>query len=147
MLKDLFVGSITQRYRIEIVLLHELVEEVGTENDGLRNRHLRILILVQFGMTLDNIVEERQTTTLASQRTLTDTGEVAVGIELQTVEYGHHANVLHPSILYDGIEDDLTVGIYILQFVPRDVFQECRHREDGTGTEPAAHVVAADMSP
>ena len=97
-------------------------------------------------MTLDNIVEERQTAALASQRSLTDAGEVAVGVELQTVEHSHHADVLHPSVLHDGVEDDLTVGVDILQLVPRDMFQERRHGEDGTGTEPAAHVVAADMS-
>ena len=72
---------------------------------------------------------------------------MAVGVELQTVEHGHHADVLHLSILHNGVEDDLTVGIDILQLMPSDVLQERRHWEDGTCTEPAAHVVAADMSP
>ena len=66
MLQDLLVGGIAQGDGIEIILLHELVEEVGTEHHRLRNRHLRILVLVQFGMALDDIVEERQTTAFAS---------------------------------------------------------------------------------
>ena len=66
-------------------------------------------------------------------------------IELHTVEHGNHSQVLHVTVLHDGIEDDLPVGIHILQLLPGDVLQEGGNREDGTGTEPAAHVVAADM--
>ena len=145
MLQDLFVGSIAESNGIEIVLLHELIEEVGTEYDGLRNRHLSILVLVQLCMPLDDIIEESQATTLATQRTVANTGEMAIGIELQTVEYSHHADVLHAAILYDGVEDNLTVGIDILQFMPGDMLQEGRDREDGTGTEPTAHVVSRHM--
>ena len=32
----------------------------------------------------------------------------------QAVEYCHHADILHVSILHDGIEDNLSVGIDIL---------------------------------
>ena len=49
------------------------------------------------------------------------------------------------TILHDGIEDNLPVGIHILQLFPSNVLQESRHWEDGTGTKPAAHVIAADM--
>ena len=93
-------------------------------------------------MTLDDVIEERQTTSLTSQRALTDTGEMAVGIEFQTIEHRHYTDVLHTTILYNGIEDDLAMGIHILEFMPGDMLQKCRHGEDGTGTEPTAHVVS-----
>ena len=141
-LQDLLVGCIAQGYGIEVVLLHELIEEVGTEHHGLRDHHLRILILVEFGMTLDDVIEECQTTSLTSQRALTDTGEMAISIEFQTIEHRHYTDVLHTTILYDGIEDDLAMGIHILEFMPGDMLQKCRHGEDGTGTEPTAHVVS-----
>ena len=124
MLQDLLVGGIAQGDGIEIVLLHELVEEVGTEHHRLGDRHLRILILVQFGMTLDDIVKECQSAPLASQRALADTGKVGITVKLQTVEDCHDTNVLHTTILDDGVEDDLTMCIYILQLMPGDLLQE-----------------------
>ena len=70
---------------------------------------------------------------------------MAVGIKLVALEKGHHADVLHTAILHDGVEDNLPVGIHILQFVPGDGLQELRHGEDGPRTKPTAHVVAAHM--
>ena len=125
MLQDLFVGRIAQSHRIEVVFLHKLVEEVGTKYHRLRDRHLGFLILVQFRVTLNDIIEECQTTTLTSQRALTNTGEVTVSIKLQTVEHCHHTDILHAAILYDGIKDDLSVSIHIFQLMPGDMFQEC----------------------
>ena len=144
-LQNLLVRCITQSDGIEIILLHELVEEVGTQYHGLRNRDLCMFILVEFRMTLDNIVEEGEATAFATQGTLTDTGEMAVGIELHTVKDSHDTDILHTTILHDRIENDLTVGIDIFEFMPGNVFQESTDREDGTGTKPTAHVVARHM--
>ena len=88
-------------------------------------------------MRLDDIVEESQTTALSSERSLADTGEMAVGIELQAVKDSHRSDVLHVAILHDSVEDNLPMGIHVLQFVPSDVLQEGRDREDGACGEPA----------
>ena len=80
---------------------------------------------MQFLMCLDDIIEESETTTLSSERTLTDAGEMAIGIEFQTVEDCHRTDILHVTILHDGVEDNLAMGIDVLQFVPRDMLQEC----------------------
>ena len=146
MLQDLLVRSVAQRDGIKVVLLHELVEEVGAEHHRLRNHHLRLFILIKFRVALDDIIEKRQTTALTTEGTLTDTGKVGIAVEFQTVEDSHNTDVLHPTVLYDGVEDDLTVGINILQLMPGDVLEESRHGEDGTGTEPAAHVITTDMA-
>ena len=145
MLQNHLVVGIAQGDGPQVVLVHELVEEVGAENDGLRDAHFCILELVQFGMVLDDLVEERQATSLATERALADTGEVGVAVELQTVELSHDTDVLHATVLDNGIEDNLTVGIDILQLMPCDMLEEGRHGEDGTGREPAAHVVTADV--
>ena len=144
-LQYLLVGRVAQGYRPQVVLVHELVEEVGTQHDGLRNLHRGILELVQFRMTLDDVIQERQATALATQRTVADAGKVGKAVELQAVEDGHHADVLHPSILHDGVEDDLTVSVQVLQLVPRHRLQELADGEDGPCTQPSAHVVAADV--
>ena len=145
MLEDDIVGSVAQGDSPQVVRVHELVEEVGTEHDRLRYLHGGVLKLVELGVALDDVVEECQATALAAQRAVANAGEVGVTVELQAVEDGHHADVLHVAVLHDGIEDDLAVGIHILQLVPRDGFQELRDGEDGTGAEPAAHVVAGDV--
>ena len=96
-------------------------------------------------MALDDVVEESQATALTTQRAVANTGKVGKAVELQAVEYGYHTDILHATVLYDGIEDNLSVGIQVLQLVPRHSLQELRHREDGACTEPAAHIVARHM--
>ena len=145
-LQNLFIRCIAQGNGIEIVFLHELIEEIGTEHNRLGNHHLRLLVLIQFRMALDDIIKESQTTTLSAKGALTDSGEVGVAVELQTVEDCHDTDVLHPPVLHDGVEDDLPVGIDILQLMPSDVLQESRYGEDGTGTKPTAHVISLDMA-
>ena len=70
---------------------------------------------------------------------------MGITVELQTVEDSHDADVLHAAVLHDGIEDNLSVGIDILQLVPRYRLQKLRDGEDGTGAEPAADMVARDV--
>ena len=96
-------------------------------------------------MPLDDIVEEGEAAALASERAFANAREVGILVELATVEDCHDAGVLHMSVLHDGIEDYLAVGIDILQLMPRHLLEECRHGEDGTRAEPAAHMVARDM--
>ena len=143
--QDRLIGGIAQRYLVEVVTLHEFIEDIRTQDDRLGDAHLDILKLVELGVTLDDIIQERQSSALSSQRTVTDTGEMTVGVELIPAEKGYHTDILHPSVLHDGVEDNLTVGIHILQFLPGHGLEECRHREDCPGTQPATHVVAGDM--
>ena len=144
-LQNLIIAGIAQGYRIEIVALHKLIEDVGTQDDRLRNLHRGIVILIELRMTLDDIVEECQASALSAQGTFSDTGKVGILVKLHSVEDCHDTQVLHVTILYDGIEDNLSVGIHILQLLPSHVLQECRDREDSTGAKPTAHVVATDM--
>ena len=50
---------------VQVVLLHELVEEVGTEHHRLGNLHGDTGELPELRMTLHHIVEERQSAPLA----------------------------------------------------------------------------------
>ena len=81
-------------------------------------------------MTLDDVVEECQTASLASERAIPDAGKVAVLIKTLTLEDGHHALVAHLAVADNGIEDDLTVGINVLQGIPGDVLEELRDGEE-----------------
>ena len=145
MSQDFVIACIAQSYGIEIVALHECIEDIGTKDNCLRNLNRGIVVLIELRMALDDIVEKCQTSALASQGALTYTGEVGILVELHTVEDSYHTDILHVTILHDGIEDDLSVSIHILQFLPGDMAQESRHGEDGTGTEPTAHVIATDV--
>ena len=88
------------------------------------------------------MVDEGQAAPFAAQRAVADAGEVGVAVEAFALEHRHHALVLHAAVADDGVEDDLAVGIHVLQFMPGDVLEECRHGEDSSCTEPTAHVVA-----
>ena len=124
MFQYLIVWCITQCNGIQIILLHELIEEVGAEHDRFRNRNMCILILVQLRVALDDIIKKSQATPFTAKRPLTDTGKMAVRIKLHPIKYSHHSDVFHPTILHDSVEDYLTMGIDILKFMPRDVLQE-----------------------
>ena len=96
-------------------------------------------------MALDDIVEESQTSTLSTQGAFTDTGKVGILIELHSIKDCHDSKIFHMTILHNGIKDNLTVGIHILKFLPGDMLQKSRYREDGPGTQPAAHVITTDV--
>ena len=66
MLQYLLVRCVAQCDAPQVVLVHEFIEEVGTQHDGLRNLHGGIVKLVQFRMALDDVVEECQTAPLAA---------------------------------------------------------------------------------
>ena len=66
MLQYLLVAGIAQGYCPQVVLLHELVEEVGTQYHRFGNRHLGLFKLVQLGMALDDVIKECQTTTFTA---------------------------------------------------------------------------------
>ena len=52
---------------VKIILLHEAVEDIRTKNHRLRYLNLGIREAVEVGTTLDDVVEESQTTSLATQ--------------------------------------------------------------------------------
>ena len=139
------VGSITKRNLVEVVLVHELVEDVGTEDHRAWYGHLNAWQLVHLRVALDDVVEESQTTSLTTERAVADACKVAIGIELAAVEDGNDTYVLHLSILHNGVEDNLAVGLNVLQLMPCDVLEESRYGKYGSCTEPTAHVVARDV--
>ena len=146
LLQYLLVAGITECNLVEVVLFHEFIEDIGTKHHRLRNLHRCVGELLEVRMSLDDMVKERQATPLSTQRAIADAGEMGETVEFLAVEHCHHANILHVAVLHDGIIDNLLVRIHVLQLVPSDVFQECRHREDGTCTEPTAHVVTRYMA-
>ena len=48
--------------------------------------------------------------------------------------------------MHDGVEDNLSVGVDILQLMPSNVLQESGHGENCSGTEPTAHVITTDVT-
>ena len=75
-------------------------------------------------MTLDDIVKESKTSTLSAQGSFTDAGKMGILVKLHAVENSHNTEVLHMTILHDGIEDNLSVRINILQFLPGNMLQK-----------------------
>ena len=144
-LQNLFVGCVAQCHLVEVVRVHELVENVRTEHDSLGDADCDALLLVQVGMASQDVVDEGQATSLTAQAAITYTGEVAVLVEAFSLEDCHNALVLHAAIGHDSIQDDGSVSIYILQALPGDALQELRDGEEGTTGKPTAHIVVGDM--
>ena len=114
MVQYLVVAGITESDLVKVVLLHELVEEVGTQHNGFGYVYLHAREAVELGMALDNIVEKCQSTPFSAQRSIADTCEVGIAVELHAVEHGHHAKVFHVAIAHNGLEDNLSVCVNIL---------------------------------
>ena len=129
--QDDLVGHVAQRKLVQVVRVHELVEEVGAEDHGLRDGHRGILERLELHVTLHEIVDECQSASLAAQRAFSDAGEVGVAVEAFLDELRHDAPVLHPAVLDDGVEYDLPVGVDVLVGVAGDALQELRHGEHG----------------
>ena len=119
-IEDLFVSAVAQSDRIELVGVHKLVEDVGTQHHRFRD-HGRCREVFVSG---EHSVDEGKATSFASQRSVADAGEVAVLVEAFALEHSHYAVVLHLSVCHNGIEGDLAMGIDVLERVPSDVLQE-----------------------
>ena len=114
MLENLLVGGVAQRHLVEVVGVHELVEDVRTQHDGLGDGDAGVVEGVELRAHFDDVVEEGQAAALATQGALADAGEMRILVVFASVEDGHHAHVLHPAVFHDGIEDDLPVGVHVL---------------------------------
>ena len=67
MAQYLGIRGVAQRYLVEVVLLHKLVEHIGTEYHGLRYLYRHAFELPKIRMALDDIVQEGEATALAAE--------------------------------------------------------------------------------
>ena len=144
-IQDHLIGCITQGYLIQVVCIHELVEDVGTEHHRLRDGYRCVVKLLEFRMTLHHVVDEGQTAALASQRTFANAGKVRVAVETVALENRYHPPVLHLAVLHNGFEDHPSVLVHILYRVPRNLLQELCWREHGTRVQPTRNMVLLYM--
>ena len=47
---------------------------------------------------------------------------MGISVEFSPIKQGYNTNIAHPSIGNNGIKDNLSVHIYILQFMPCNTF-------------------------
>ena len=130
-MQDGLVGGIGECHGVEVVVLHELVEDVGTQHQGLGYAYLHVGDGLEDGMLLQEMVNEGDAATLASERAFADAGKVRESVETATKVLGHHATVLHLAVAHDGIEDDLAVLGYILIGIVGEAFEKLRQGEHG----------------
>ncbi len=141
----LFVGGVAKGQRVQVVVGHELVENIGAEHYGARYGDGDAVEIVALGMFLDYRVDERQAASFSSEGALSDTGEIGIVVEPVFPELGHHAAVLHLAVFDDEIEEQPFHGGRFLNGVEPVPFYDIGDREHGAGVEPARNVVAAGM--
>ncbi len=54
--EDVLVRDVRESRLVKFVRVHELVEDVRAKHDGLGNHDIRVVVGVEFGMTLDDVV-------------------------------------------------------------------------------------------
>ena len=141
----LLVADIAECRLVQFVAVHKFVEDISAEHYRLGYHDVYSVDGVQVGVPLEQLSDEGQAASLSAQAAFADACEVAVLVEAFALEDSHHALVLHTSVGDDGVQDDLSVGIHVLQSLPGDVLQELRDGEQGAAGQPAAHVVVCDV--
>ncbi len=101
--------------------------------------------MFQLGITLHHRSDERQASALSSQRTVSDTGKIAVFVETLLLIDRNDTGVLHPAILNDQVENQLTRLIHILVVAHIHTLQHFCRRKHGTGIEEAGEMVTAQV--
>ena len=144
-IENLGIVHIGKRELIEIVRLHEFLEQIGAEHHGLGNHDGGVVEAIDFGVGFDEIVDESQTAPFAAERTFADAGEIGVAVETIAAEYGDDTAVFHQPILHDGFKDDAPVGIEVAQFFPRELFHKLGRGKQRATAEPTRNVVARDV--
>ena len=145
MLQNFLIGRVAQGNRIEVVFLHELVENVGTEHHRLRNLHAHAGKSVKVGMPFYNAVEKGQSASFSAERTVADTRKMGIFVETASVEHSHDSEIFHVAILHNRVENNLSRRIDILQLRPLDRLEELRNGENRPRRQPSADVVARHM--
>ena len=141
--EDLFVGGVAQGQRVEVVVGHELVENIGTEHHGARYGDGDAVEIVALGMFLDYRIDECQAASFASEGPLSDTGEIGVVVEPVFPELCHHTTVLHLAVFDDEVEEQPFYGRRFLNGIEPVPFYDVGDRKHGAGIQPARNVVAA----
>ena len=127
-LEYVVVAEVAEGYAVEVVGVHELIEDVGAEHEGLGYEEGGW----GFAAVLhDHSVEKGEASAFAAERSVSNSGEVAVLVESVALEYGDYALVLHATVCDDGFEDDLAVGVDVLELVPGDAFEYLGDGEEG----------------
>ena len=96
-------------------------------------------------MATKQVVYESEAASFASQTAFSDTGKIAVLVETFTLEDCHNTLILHPSIGNNGVKDDCTMSIDVLQTFPRNALQELGNGEECSRGKPATHVIVGNM--
>ena len=66
MVQDLLVRRVAQGDGIQVVLLHEPVEDIRAQDHRFGDLHGSPLKLIQFRMALDDVIQESQSTPLSA---------------------------------------------------------------------------------
>ena len=96
-------------------------------------------------MATKQVIYESEAASFASQTAFSDTGKIAVLVETFTLEDCHNTLILHPSIGNNGVENDGTMCIDVLQTFPRNAFQEFRNGEECSRGKPTTHIIVGNM--
>ena len=139
--ENLFVGHVAQSYRIELVGLHEFVEDVGAQYYGARDGYCDAVKTVADGIFLDDRVYEGQTAAFASERSLAYAGKVGVLVEAVLAEYGHDAAVFHLAIFDDEVKEQLPHLGGVADVAEPVLLDDLGYREECARVEPARDVV------
>ena len=101
----LCVGGIAQCHGVEVVVGHELIEDVGAEHHSARYGDGEAVEIVELRVAFDYGVDERQAAPFAPHRPLADACEVGVMVEALFFEFGHHAAVFHAAVFHYEVEE------------------------------------------
>ena len=145
MLQYLLIAARRQGYGIELVFLHELVENVGTQHHRAGYLHAHTFEIVEFGIFLYYAVDKRQAASLAAERPLPYAGKIAVMVEAVALEYCHHAAVLHAAIFHYGIKHGLAHCLLLGDVVEGVLGEHFGYREQRTRIEPSRYIVVIGM--
>ena len=144
-LQDNIVGSVAQCKRIQVVIGHELIENIGAEHHRTRNTDGNAIETVALRMLFYYRVDECKATAFAAERSLPDAGEVRVVVKTVLAELRHYSPVFHLAILHNQIEKQAFHCRSLLQRIESMVLDHISQREHGAGIQPAGNVVAPCM--
>ena len=136
--------DIAQCNGIQLVRLHKLVENIGTDHHGFGNGNGEIRVF-QGRIPLHHRPDKCQATPFAAQRTVTNAGEIAVFVESFFLVNRHDAGVLHAAVLHDQIENQLPGFVHIFIVAHIDMFQYFGGREHGAGIKEAGEMIPAQV--
>src|SRR4030042_1041754 len=139
--ENLLIAPVRQGYPVEVVLLHELIENICAQHDCSRDGYHQARIPVEYPVLLNYRIDKSQSPGFPADRSFADPRENEVLIEFLLVKYRDHRPAFTNTITGNGFIDVAPDLIHIPEILIPDILEALGNGEQCPGIQPFGNII------